>query len=90
MASSGALSPSGAAYSTLEEGKHHLEESLSITFAKSVQGGALMGFGCLFGMSIAGGIDSSFKESYPGIVAAVQGLCFPAGLVAVYFLGAEL
>ena len=90
MGSTGALSPSSAAHSTLAEGEHHLDESLPITFMKSIQGGALMGFGGLFAMSIAGGFDSGFRESYPGVVAAVQGLCFPVGLVAVYFLGAEL
>ncbi len=88
--SSGALSPSAAAHSTLAEAEHHLSEPHLTTFLKSVQGGALLAVGGTLAMSLVGGLDEAVKEANPGLERAVQALTFPVGLVLVYFIGAEL
>ena len=88
--SSGALSPSSAAFSTLAEGKQHLSEPLLTTFFKSVQGGALLAAGGVLSMALVGGIDPELRERNQALERAVQGLTFPIGLVLVYFVGAEL
>lgn len=88
--SSGALSPSSAAQSTLAEAEHHLEEPLLVTFFKSVQGGALMAAGGVLSMSLVGGLDPQLKESNEILERLIQGATFPLGLVLVYFIGAEL
>jgi len=89
MASSGALPPPKAAADVLETGKHHLAESLQLTFLKNVYGGLLLSAGGLLSLTLATGTPSA-TESNPGIARLLQGAAFPIGLILVYLVGAEL
>ena len=88
-ANAGALSPLDAAEQLYQTGLHHLYEPTQLTFLKNIYGGLLFGFAGLFSLIAAAGVPS-LEESNPGLPKLIQGATFPAGLVIIYFVGAEL
>ncbi|MCJ1311909.1 hypothetical protein MMC25_005582 [Agyrium rufum] len=87
--SSGALSPKDATEEVFKTGLHHLHEPTHLTFIKNVYGGLLFGYCGLFSLIVSKG-SPGLESSAPGIVRLLQGMTFPAGLILVYFVGAEL
>lgn len=89
IADAGALNPSAATDELYENGLQHLFETPLLIFLKNVYGGLLFGFAGLFAQIVAAGCPG-LEESNPGLARLLQGITFPAGLVIIYFIGAEL
>lgn len=85
----GALSPLQATQDLYNVGLHHLTESSQLAFIKNVAGGLLLSFGGLVSRIASAG-SPQLEQSNPGLVRLLEGLFFPIGLVAIYFVGAEL
>lgn len=84
MAQSGALTPAAATEEIYQQGLHHLSEPTQLAFAKNAVGGLLISMGGVlaFVAAAAGGGGPAGR--------LLQAAAWPAGLIAVYFVGAEL